>query len=281
MPIAPPATRDAKVEAQVFWIKYHKEITAFLVVAILAAIGFAGYRFYSERQNSAAATLLASAKKAQDYEQVIAHYPNTPAGASAYLLLAQAQRADKNLTGSNVTLQNFLAKNPKHELVTSARMAMAANFESMGKTDEALAMYQQIVATYPQSFNAPLALISQVHLLKARNQNDAARRACETIISQYSESFWASEAFRELRALKTERTCAIARKIDIFITGGCSDTASDVGQAGAGAISCADGESSKETELSLRELEALACAGLPGFLPLFHSRIATKQTFRF
>jgi outer membrane protein assembly factor BamD (BamD/ComL family) len=146
--------------------------------------------------------LLSGAKKAPDYQQVIAKYSNTPAGASAYLLLAQAQRTEKNFTGSNTTLQEFIAKHPKHELITTARMAMAANFESMGKSDEALLMYQQIVASYSQSYSAPLALISQVHLLKAKNQTDAARQVCEKILTEYRESFWAGEAMRELRTLK-------------------------------------------------------------------------------
>jgi hypothetical protein len=72
----------------------------------------------------------------------------------------------------------------------------------MGKTDEALSSYQRIAAKYPTSFTAPLALISQVSLLKAKNQPDAARRVCETILTQYRESFWAGEAMRELRSLK-------------------------------------------------------------------------------
>ena len=33
--------------------------------------------------------------------------------------------------------------------------------------------------------------------------------------------------------------------------------------------------------LTLRKLEAFASARLPGFFPLLHSRIATKQTFLF
>jgi tetratricopeptide (TPR) repeat protein len=202
MPTAPPATRDPKVEAQVFWIKYHKEITAVLVIAILAAIGFAGYRFYSQRRDSAAAALLASAKKAPDYQAVISQYPNTPAGASAYLLLGQTQRAERNFAASNAALQEFIAKYPKHELMTSARMAMGANFESMGKVDDALSIYQQIATAYPQNYNAPLALISQVYLLKAKNQPDAARRLCEKILAEYRESFWVNEALRELRSLK-------------------------------------------------------------------------------
>ena len=56
---------------------------------------------------------------------------------------------------------------------------MAANLDSMGKTDEALAMYQQIASDYPNSYTAPLAMLSQVYILKAKNRNDDARRICE------------------------------------------------------------------------------------------------------
>jgi TolA-binding protein len=202
MPTVVPASRDPVLEAHVFWHRFKTEIFAVIVIVLLAILGFAGYRFYSERRDSAGATLLAAAKNTQDYEQVIRRYPNTPAGATAYLLLAQAQRNERKFTESNATLQIFMDENPNHELVGSAWMAIAANLESMGKMDEPLSIYQQVVAKYPKSFNAPLALISQVRLLKAKNQNDAARRICETILTQYRDSFWAGEAARELRLLK-------------------------------------------------------------------------------
>jgi predicted negative regulator of RcsB-dependent stress response len=202
MPTASPVTRDPGLDVHVFWYRFKTEIGAVIVIALLALIGFGGYRIYCERRNSAASTLLASAKTAQDYEQVIARYPNAPAGATAYLLLAQAQRDDHKLMESNATLQIFIDKNPDHELVSTARMAMAANLESMGKMDEALSTYQRVAADYPKSYNAPLALVSQVPILKAKNQNDAARRICETILTQYRDSFWSGEAMRELRSLK-------------------------------------------------------------------------------
>jgi len=72
----------------------------------------------------------------------------------------------------------------------------------LGKTDEALAMYQQIASNYPNSFNAPMALLSQVYILKAKNRNDDARRICETILTQYRTSIWAGEAMQQLRLLK-------------------------------------------------------------------------------
>jgi predicted negative regulator of RcsB-dependent stress response len=224
MPTASPTTRDAAVEAHVFWFRFKNEIVALLVVFILAILGFAGYRFYSDQRNSTAAATLATAKKAQDYQAVIARYPNTPAGASARLLLAQTQHNERNFAASNATLQEFIDKHPNHELIGTARMAVAANLEAMGKIDEALAMYQQVAMTdapaeeqsvidkvqdvfgkqkpKQKNFNAPRALISQIPLLKAKNQPDAARRLCETIIAQYGDTFWSGEARRELRLLK-------------------------------------------------------------------------------
>jgi len=202
MATAQPVSRDPALEAHALWYKFRGEIAAFVVVVILGIIALGVYKLYTDRRDSSAADLLAAAKNAPDYEQVIAQYPNTPAGASAHLLLAEAQRKDRKLVESNATLQVFIDKNPKHELVSTAEMGIASNLEAMGKTDEALSSYQRIAAKYPTSFTAPLALISQVSLLKAKNQPDAARRVCETILTQYRESFWAGEAMRELRSLK-------------------------------------------------------------------------------
>jgi predicted negative regulator of RcsB-dependent stress response len=202
MPTTPTITRDPALDAHVLWHKFRREIFAAIVIAVVIIIGFAGYWLYAERQESAASGLLATAKSAQHYQQVIARFPNTAAGASACLLLAEVQRNEGKFIESNATLQTFVGKNPKHELVSTAQMAIAANLESIGKTDEALSRYRQIAAKYSTSFNAPVSLISAVRLLKAKNQFDEARRVCETIINQYSTSFWASEATRELSSLK-------------------------------------------------------------------------------
>src|SRR6266700_6125940 len=202
MPTAPPPSRDPAIETLVFWERFKNEIIGALIVVLLAVIAFTGYRFYSDRQAAAASALLASAKSAQEYQQVITRYPNTPASADAYLLLAEAERGERRFAEANATLQAFITKNPNHEFVSTARMAMAANLESMGKSDEALSMYQQIASTYPNGFNAPLALLSQVFILKAKNRTEEARRICEAILTQHRTSFWAGEAIQELRLLK-------------------------------------------------------------------------------
>jgi TolA-binding protein len=202
MPAASPPSTDAAIETRVFWLRFRNEIIAAFIVVLLAALGYAGFRFYTERHNAAAGELLASAKSISDYQQVIAQYPNTAASGDAYLLLADAQRRENRFAEANTTLQTFLSKYPENELAAAARLAMAANLDALGKPDQALALYQQIATTYPKTYAAPLALISQVQLLKTKNRSDEARQVCETIMTQYRESFWARDAMQELYSMK-------------------------------------------------------------------------------
>jgi predicted negative regulator of RcsB-dependent stress response len=199
MPIAKELTTDPALEAQVFWFKYRREIAILVIFAIVAIFAIAGYRFYRDRREATAATLFAAAKTPAAYEEVIKRYGDTDAAASAYLLLANEERKNSKYAEANATLVKFLEKFPQHELASTARMAMAANLEAMGKEDEAFATYQQIASANAGSFNAPMALIEQVHILREKNRIDDARRICETIMTQYRDSYAAMEASQLLR----------------------------------------------------------------------------------
>ncbi len=210
MPTVPPPYRDSTIEPQFFWDRHKNEILAALVVALLASAGFAGYRLYSVHRDASAAESLAAAKTAADFQKVIKEFPGTPGGASAYLLLANAQRSEKKIAEANTSLEQFVASFPKHELAATAWMAIAANLESLGKKDEALSTYQRLITNYPKDFNVPTAMLSQVHLLVEKNKTDEARRLCENILTQYRESLVAGEAARQLRLLGIEKPAAQA-----------------------------------------------------------------------
>ncbi len=193
---------DPALEREVFWGRYKKEVMILLVLALVAVAAFGGYRLYAERRANSAASRLADAKTSADFQKVITEYPDTPAGGSAFLLLADAQKNEKKFVEANTTLQTFLDKFPKHELAGIARLAMAGNLEALGKKDEALATYQRLVSSDPQGFAAPVALFSEIHLLKEKKQIEEARRVCETIMTQYRDSRFAAEATYQLRLLK-------------------------------------------------------------------------------
>jgi TolA-binding protein len=200
--IPPPPSRDATLDPVLFWFRHKTELLIAALVLMLGLAGFIGYRVYTSHRESAAAEALANAKTIPEYRLVIERYGGTPASASAYLLLAESQRTQKNFKEANATLQMFIDKSPQHELASTARLAMAGNLESMGKTDEALSTLQRLVANYPKSFVAPLAMLSQVHLLKAKGQIAEARHVCENLMTQYRESYLAGEASRQLRLLR-------------------------------------------------------------------------------
>lgn len=183
-------------------MKYRVPIIAGLIAIILGAAAFGAYSLYAQRAAAAAASQLAQAKSDADYQKVIEQHGGTPAAASAYLFLAAEQRKKQNFAGANETLQKFISEHPKHELITTAKMGVAANLESLGKPDEALEAYRRLAADYPRSFNAPLAMLAQVPLLKAKGQVDQARQVCETVLTQFRESAAAQEATRYLRTLK-------------------------------------------------------------------------------
>ena len=206
MPIAKQATTDSALDAQVFWYKYQREIAILLGLAVLGIVGLAGYRLYRDRREATAATLFSAAKTPAAYEAIIEQHSDTAAAASAYLLLADAQRKDGKYAEANATLMKFLEKFPRHQLVNTARMAMAANQQAMGKEDEAFATYQQVASANVPGFNAPMALIEQVHILQEKGKAEDARRICETIMMQYRDSYAAMEASQLLRTfLKTAK----------------------------------------------------------------------------
>jgi predicted negative regulator of RcsB-dependent stress response len=204
------STTEPTPDREVFWERYKKEVMAVLILALLAVAVFGGYKLYADRQENAAAAVLASAKTQADFQKVISDYSNTAAGASAYLLLAEAQRNEKKFAEANTTLQTFLDKFPNHELSGTARMAIAGNLEALGKNDEALTAYQRLVAADPRGFTAPIALYSQIHLFKQKKQIEEARRVCETIMTQYRESRLAPDASYQLRLLKVPEAPAPA-----------------------------------------------------------------------
>ena len=202
MPTASTSSPDPLLETQVFWTQYKRPILIGLAVILLGLAAYGAFRLYIERRDAAAAALLSSAKAPADYQKIIADYPSTGAAGTAYLFLASQQRENKQFPEANATLQKFISAYPKHELVTTAKMAMAGNQESLGKADEALETYRKIAADHPKSFNAPLAMLGQVQILKAKGQVDEARRVCETVLTQYRESYAAMEATRYLKSLK-------------------------------------------------------------------------------
>src|SRR5947207_14890532 len=118
MATASQISNDPALEPSLFWEQYKGSIIAVVAVLVLGGLGYAGFRFYSEREASDAAALLVAAQSPADFQHVIQRYPGSEPAASAYLLLAQDQRGKKQYAEANATLHKFIDQFPKHELIT-------------------------------------------------------------------------------------------------------------------------------------------------------------------
>src|ERR1700736_5760663 len=58
MPTASPVKTDAAIETRVFWLRHRNEVIAVLVVALLAALGYADFRIYCGPRDAAACHML-------------------------------------------------------------------------------------------------------------------------------------------------------------------------------------------------------------------------------
>jgi len=202
-------TPDPVLDTQMFWMRNKVAIMATVAGLLVLFAAYSGYRYYTTQQNRAAALLLSQAKTGAEYQKVIEQYPRSNAASSAYLMLAAAQRKEQKFAEANASLKTFLEKYPKHEFVTTAMMAMAGNLDGLGKGDEAIEQYRRVAAEHPRSFNAPLALMAEVPLLKAKGDFEGARRVCETVLTQYRDSVAAPDATRQLRLMKSAQPAAV------------------------------------------------------------------------
>jgi len=225
MQTAPTSTPDPLLETQLFFDRYKMPLLMGALALILIVGAVSAYRYFAARKTAAATELLAKAKGPDEYNKVMAEYPSSGAAASAHLLLAAQQREKQQFAEANATLQRFLDKFSDHQLVTTAQMAIAGNLQSLGKPDEALEKYRRVAADHPKSFNAPLALLAQAQLLKQKGQTEEARRVCETVLTQYRESYAAQEAAGLLRTLKPTTPPAAAAAVPVAPPAGAPSSA--------------------------------------------------------
>ena len=182
-------TTDPALETHLFWDQYKTTIIAVVLVLVLGGLGYGGYQLYNAQQANNAMALLTAARSPEQYQQVINRYPgrgrpralSAPCGGAA---------GEEKLHGSERDAAQV------HRSVSETRLdhhrldGRGGESRSLGKNDEALSTYQRLASEYPQSFNAPLALLAQVPLMKAKNRNDEARRVCETSSHNIATASW-------------------------------------------------------------------------------------------
>lgn len=205
----------------------HQQLTSYLLIAaIVVALGFFGWRTYAQRQSVKASAAFDGAmkifqapvgvpptagevtytdanKKFADAEQkfsdVASKYPRTRSGELArYYAALSLEKLDKNNQAKQF-LQGLVSSNDA-EVAGLAQFELAGLDEHMGQGDEAVKLYQQLMAKPTVLVPKPVVMLALAGHYRETNPSEAAKLYAQ-IKSEYPDTPIAEQADQALALL--------------------------------------------------------------------------------
>ena len=170
MPTVSPPSRDATLDAAVFWFRHKTELLAALLMLVLGGAGFAGYRLYADRRDSAAAEFLGKAKTIPNIARLsIAILEHRPVRRLIYFWRTRIGR--KRIFSKPTPRYRLFSTNSPSMSLRALRgwgwPQILSRWGSRMKRSRSCRNWWRVIR---KVLSLPLALLSQVHLLKAKGK---------------------------------------------------------------------------------------------------------------
>lgn len=174
-------------------------------LALVIFVGMTYVRHSRQAAREEAEQLYATAQQAEQFQEVIDRFPNSPVAPAALLALASERFAEGLYDLARVHYRQFLADFPDHPMRPAAELGLAYCDEAEGLLDEALQAHVAFVAQYPDYYLMPVALLAQGRILANVGQFDAAREIYEGILADEDHPWWAHAENQRAQLDKMER----------------------------------------------------------------------------
>jgi TolA-binding protein len=195
-PAAQPSQPLSTFDPEIFWALHKQKIligAAALIVILLGGSVYFGLQAVKAQKAEAA---YAAADSIEGWQSVIREFPGSIAAGNSYLRIGSKLREDSKYPESDNAYDSFVRQYPKHPLLVTGYMGLAANAELESHPDKALDEYKEVAAQFNSSYMAPMALFQQARLVEARGQLKDAQQLFESIVRRYPESAFSGEAGR-------------------------------------------------------------------------------------
>ena len=189
---------------EAFLDRNQKGIAVLAVLLVLAAIAAVIFRGIETSRQQTAGAELSKAEDLASLQALATNHANTTAGASSMVLLANSQWAEGKKDESIGTLQKFIAAQPTHPAVHTAKASLGAKLMAQGKPGDATKVFDELIADPDARFIAPFALISLGDISKAAGDLEKAEASYGKVKSAYPESGFAETAGRRISVLKAK-----------------------------------------------------------------------------
>jgi predicted negative regulator of RcsB-dependent stress response len=166
-----------------------------IVVSILAALAgcavvvHRGIKTSNERD---AGALLLKAEDLATLQSIAKDYSGTAAAGSSSILTAEKQWSEGQQDAAIETLKSFVQANAEHPAWPTAQASLGSKLMSQGKTGDAEAAFQSLVASPSGKFLAPYALTQLGDIAKLAGDIEKARGFYEKAKADYSSNNFSS-----------------------------------------------------------------------------------------
>jgi len=200
-------TQSTRMIEFVAWAAVNKK--KLLACAAIIAVGIAAGAIYQSNRNRAEAEASAALLKvdkpgvrpesapeanAQAFLQVATAHPGTSAGERALLLAADALFRESKYAEAKTQFENFLRDYGENPLAPTAALGVAACWDALDKTNEALVAYQDVLSRFAGSAVVAQAKLGLARLYEAKNDPAQALKVYNELTRPNAPSAWSTEA---------------------------------------------------------------------------------------
>ncbi len=153
-------------------------------------------------QDSPSPEVKVEAKAAGAFQSVFDNYPGTPSGRNAQYMVAVSYLNTGTNDQAVEAFDTFLADNADHPLAPSAVLGKATALFNAGRTEESLALLNQIESDYPVFKLMDVVTFEKAKRYEALEQWDNARKSYHSLIELFPDSTWKSSGENALKKLE-------------------------------------------------------------------------------
>jgi TolA-binding protein len=183
-------------DPEIFWALHKQKVLLGALVLVVVLVGGSVYFGLQAVKRQKAEAAYAAVNSVEGWQAVIHEFPESIAAGDSYLRIGSKLREDGKYPESDAAYDSFVHHFPKHPLLVTGYMGLAANAELENHPDKALDTYKEVDTQLSSSYLAPMALFQQARIVEAKGQLKEAQQLYESLVRRYPESSFSGEAGR-------------------------------------------------------------------------------------
>ncbi len=184
---------------EAFLDRNQKGMIALGVLLAIAGGAWIVMKGVKESTAKAAGAALSKAETLAELQEVPKKHAGTPAAGSAAILISTEQWDAGEQDAAIETLRKFIAENPEHPALPTAKASLGTRLMQQGKNDEAATLFREVADAPGGRFIAPYALMSLGDMEKAAGRRQEAEDAYKRAVEGFRGNPFANLADQHLK----------------------------------------------------------------------------------